>query len=710
MADVTLTIKADNTDAVQKIKEVQKEEQAMYDNHTRGLTRQKGLIQDIEEEIKRMTDLRRKAFTTEDIEKYNKKLAEAKQDLREYEQLGVKAQDNVRASTEKATSAFGAMITKWIAGISVLKMLKDAYLETTEGQNLWNQAMTAGKVILNSIVTGNIAAAPARIAMAIAAQKEYNKIRVEGYKLDYEAAIAERTYYEEYAKAIDQTLTGSERLKHVEAALTAHNKAIDLRIQHTTEMRDAAIKLMAAEPENEKVLQQYWQLETQLETLEAQRVSSTRRLLSLKSGLTKRDNAEQIKAWDEFWKEWNKIEQDAINEAIKLGDQLTDETNKVLLKNLPSLSALEFQRNEAVKKLQELKDKILRDVGALTPEQEKQFDILAKDIKEAFKEALEKEEKPTEDIFSDFVDRVTGRAKLRPKPVVQEKLTSLWELLGIDPESEKGQEQISALKDVSDKLTNILDENFKHRTELAQRQRELYDTQITQMEQEVETESALYEAGLANNVDAKRKQLEQLKIQRDKALAEEEEAIRREREFEILMQTTNLISAVANILKSFTKLGPVGIALAAGAIGTLYAIFATAKEQATAITKLAEGGSGLDSGLITGKSHTQGGERFLDHVEVEHGEAWGVLNRPATMKYGKVFHEIVSSFNKNQLSTLPQLNNMINVDTKGQNDRLDRMISEQEKLNRALTGTTIEYSGNKKIIKSGNKTRIINLR
>ena len=27
--------------------------------------------------------------------------------------------------------------------------------------------------------------------------------------------------------------------------------------------------------------------------------------------------------------------------------------------------------------------------------------------------------------------------------------------------------------------------------------------------------------------------------------------------------------------------------------------------------------------MITGKRHSQGGERFLDHVEVESGEAWG---------------------------------------------------------------------------------------
>jgi len=157
------------------------------------------------------------------------------------------------------------------------------------------------------------------------------------------------------------------------------------------------------------------------------------------------------------------------------------------------------------------------------------------------------------------------------------------------------------------------------------------------------------EEGFANNVETKRQELEELKKQREKALVEEEAAIKRQQTMEKISQTVSLISSAANILKTFTKLGPVGLVLAAAAIGTLYTIFANAKSKANASTKLEEGGSGTDYGMVIGRRHTQGGERFLDHVEVEQGEQWGVLSRKAAGKYGEVFHNMVSSFNKDQM-------------------------------------------------------------
>jgi hypothetical protein len=112
--------------------------------------------------------------------------------------------------------------------------------------------------------------------------------------------------------------------------------------------------------------------------------------------------------------------------------------------------------------------------------------------------------------------------------------------------------------------------------------------------------------------------------------------------------------------------------------------------------------------MITGKRHSQGGERFLDHVEVESGEAWGILSRPASEKYGKVFHELVNSFNKDEMPQFAPVSNNVRVENSGPNSRLDRVISEQRKLNESLMRqSVITQVGGKKVIKTGNKVRIV---
>jgi len=146
-------------------------------------------------------------------------------------------------------------------------------------------------------------------------------------------------------------------------------------------------------------------------------------------------------------------------------------------------------------------------------------------------------------------------------------------------------------------------------------------------------------------------------------------------------------------------------------VRSLAAASAVAVEIATISSQpLAKGGSGDDTGIIKGKRHSEGGERFLDHIEVEGGEAWGVLSRPATAKFGKEFHEIVSSFNRGEMPsiTASPVNNSIFVNNDGSNSRLDKLIAEQRSLNEKYgKEPQIIVSGSRKIIRKGSNTRII---
>ena len=77
-------------------------------------------------------------------------------------------------------------------------------------------------------------------------------------------------------------------------------------------------------------------------------------------------------------------------------------------------------------------------------------------------------------------------------------------------------------------------------------------------------------------------------------------------------------------------------------------------------------------------------------------------------KYGKVFHEIVNSFNKDQMPQFMPVSNNVRVENSGPNSRLDKVITEQKRLNEnLLRQSVLTQVGGKKVIKQGNKVRII---
>lgn len=278
---------------------------------------------------------------------------------------------------------------------------------------------------------------------------------------------------------------------------------------------------------------------------------------------------------------------------------------------------------------------------------------------------------------------------------------TIWTKLGFNDE------QKEALQGAVNDTVDALDQIFEARVQDAERTRELLDTQISETQRALEAEMELMKAGFASNVDAKRKELEELQKQREAALKKEEAAIKAKRQLETVTQTVSLISAAAETFKAFP--GPL-LPIAIATVAAMFAAFAAAKLKAAAAAKLAEGGTGTETGMITGRSHAQGGERFLDHVEVERGEMWGVLSKRATAKYGKQFGQIVTSFNKDQIPVqqMADVHNNILVDVSQTNERLDRVQNELKRLNKHFDNDLqVRETSTARIEKKGNRTRII---
>ena len=125
MADVNLTIKVVNADAVNKLKEVQTTAQKVYDTAEKGAKRQKGILQEIEDRLSSLQKRRQAAFSYEDIEKYNKKIQETKLNLQEYEKAGLDATGKVEKSTSKFTASLGKAVLGLVTLTTAWKILKD---------------------------------------------------------------------------------------------------------------------------------------------------------------------------------------------------------------------------------------------------------------------------------------------------------------------------------------------------------------------------------------------------------------------------------------------------------------------------------------------------------------------------------------------------------------------------------------------------------
>ena len=713
---IVLKIITDSTDAVTGIVDVKKATEALraelkkLDEQLKNVGRF---------DVKEKNDLQVKYNgITKAITELEKPLDDAKKkqdDLNESQKKGATTAASVgKAFTEFAkkaglVAAALAVVTK--IGQAVIQTLKD----TAKGmgtvirvQAVWQQAIyeltqlgkgqSATFKELNEYSDKYIAfqlAQADRIKKNAKLQSEYDAILVEAS--NHRKTEAQQA--DLYAKAEEK----AKEIRDTKIAGLREEQALLLdEIRRKPEL--ISLKLREAE------------IDAQISLLDGE----NRRLRSQRSAKEEAEYKKNLQVYYDFIDEMLKAQE----EYQKQSTDLIDKYNDARLEYLTGQEELELLKEYGIAEIEVLRSQ-LSAVGRITAEQEKIFKFLGMNAMKAFYSGLSEEVKIEGSAVERFIVPALS-ATIDPEDLkgIQEPIVntaknikdrlagykaneefSFWNLLGLSPDEEDDQEMISAIEKSADAIDNILNEALDNRVQIAQRERELLDTKIAETQRTIEQEQDLYENGYANNLEAQKAYLVQLKAEREKALAEEEKAIKRQQLYDKITQTGSLLTSVAQILAHATKMGLAGLALAPFAIATLWAIWGKAKSSSS---KLEEGGSGSDTGIITGKRHSQGGERFLDHVEVERGEQWGVLSRPASEKYGKVFHDMVSSFNKDQMPNFMPVTNQVRVENSGPNSRLDKVITEQKKLNQSLLKQSqIGFMGNKKVIRNGNKVRIV---
>lgn len=255
-----------------------------------------------------------------------------------------------------------------------------------------------------------------------------------------------------------------------------------------------------------------------------------------------------------------------------------------------------------------------------------------------------------------------------------------FDLLGLGDLSDGQRKAIAeAAKSMLDSISQITDFIVGQYQRQIDKKKEVIsqiDESIDDLEQQLDKEQDLREAGLANNVEAIQAEIDEKKKAREEEVKQAEELQRKQIAMQKLQlvidtaaQASNLITASAKIFNSLAAIPFVGVPLAIATIALMTGAFVTAKVKAFQMVndqKQAFGGGGY----IDGKPHTQGGRKYLSTdgsgvVELEGGEY--VTNRRSTAKYADLLEAInsddISEMNEDALrDMLEGLNIRLNTD------------------------------------------------
>lgn len=224
----------------------------------------------------------------------------------------------------------------------------------------------------------------------------------------------------------------------------------------------------------------------------------------------------------------------------------------------------------------------------------------------------------------------------------------IYDLVGLKLDDEQKHAISESVGFSISQLSSLLDAQVQLKEQALQNAQEEVDAAQSKVDAEIEARNN----GYANDVATAQKELEMAKKNEQKALKEKQKAQKQQQALDTLTQTSSLITASAEIWKSFAGLGPLGIAAAIAAIATMWTSFAAAQKKARQVTKMQDaeyGEGGME--FIEGGSHQSGNDVDLGTMpdgrrrRAEGGEAFAIINKTSTRKYRKALPGIIKSIN-----------------------------------------------------------------
>lgn len=259
--------------------------------------------------------------------------------------------------------------------------------------------------------------------------------------------------------------------------------------------------------------------------------------------------------------------------------------------------------------------------------------------------------------------------------------TSIFDLLGIQVTPGEEEAILAGIDEVTSRTIDSIRQIAAARVEAAETALRAADQQVQAAEDALAKEMELAEKGYASNVSLKQRELEEAKVQREKAVEQQRKAQRTQILLDTALQASSLATTVANLFKSLSALPlgtgiPIAIALSA----TMFAAFAKAKSDALRATRARYGLSGEigKDGLIKGKSHSQGGV----NLSVERGELLqvgsdGKRNRIAVVRKERTaqYWDLLDAANRNDRAAI--IKNALSLGGFSERQLIEKSVSDK---------------------------------
>lgn len=237
------------------------------------------------------------------------------------------------------------------------------------------------------------------------------------------------------------------------------------------------------------------------------------------------------------------------------------------------------------------------------------------------------------------------------KQLSDNKPQDIYDLLGFNLTDERKEALNETYSYALDAMNTYIDAWI----EAANRKVEAANKEVDAAQSMLEAEIEARNQGYAHNVELAQKELEFAKKNQEKALKEQASAQRAQEALDTATQVSSLVTATANIWKSFSGIGPWGVAAAIAATALMWGSFAAAKIKAASVAGTGssakeEYGEGTVE-LLQGGSHQSGNDIDLGRKKdgtrrrAEGGEYFAVINRRNSRRYRKVIPDVIHSLN-----------------------------------------------------------------
>jgi TP901 family phage tail tape measure protein len=264
-----------------------------------------------------------------------------------------------------------------------------------------------------------------------------------------------------------------------------------------------------------------------------------------------------------------------------------------------------------------------------------------------------------DDLYSKHYDSLLSIGfNFANRKAAQDKDLSAKELQAIIDNNAKIE---ASYQQLADTLISIANQILQNQLNNINTEISVKNQQINELEQSLNRELALLEAGAANEYATEKEKLRKLQIERDKDIAERKRIQEQQETINTLTQISELATAVATIINSaVSELGWAGVVAGLAAAAAAIVGFSTYKSEAESAATAEDGGTFSKEGtrMEKGKRHSGGGNKYSS-VEFEKGELTSVFSRKASKKYKDEIYNFEEAVNSDQLDNWSMYRNAL---------------------------------------------------